>query len=77
MIVQNENPKYEAVALGQTYFAVKTRLQELTEKEYNGLTEDEKRFYQKSLNIKGNYSLNQTAKNAVVKKFDQFHNAGY
>ena len=26
---------------------------------------------------KGNYSLNQTAKNAGVKNFDKFHNAGY
>lgn len=26
---------------------------------------------------KGNYSLNQVAKNAGVKNFDKFHNAGY
>ena len=41
------------------------------------LTEDEKRFYQRNLTKKGNYSLNQTAKNAGVKNFDRFHNAGY
>ena len=41
------------------------------------LTEDEKRFYQRNLTKKGNYSLNQTAKNAGVKNFDKFHNAGY
>ena len=41
------------------------------------LTEDEKRFYQRNLTRKGNYSLNQTAKNAGVKNFDKFHNAGY
>ena len=41
------------------------------------LTEDEKRFYQRNLTRKGNYSLNQAAKNAGVKNFDRFHNAGY
>ena len=41
------------------------------------LTEDEKRFYQRNLTRKGNYSLNQTAKNAGVKNFNKFHNAGY
>lgn len=41
------------------------------------LTEDEKRFYQRNLTRKGNHSLNQTAKEAGVKNFDKFHNAGY
>ena len=41
------------------------------------LTEDEKRFYQRNLTRKGNYSLNQTAKKAGVKNFDKFHNSGY
>jgi len=54
-----------------------TRKQELTEKDYSMLTEDEKRFYQRSLTKKGNYSLNQAAKKAGVKNFDKFHNAGY
>lgn len=31
LIVQNADPKKEAVALGQTYFAIKTRQQELQE----------------------------------------------
>ena len=41
------------------------------------LTEDEKRFYQRDLTRKGNYSLNQTARKVGVKNFDKFHNAGY
>ena len=49
----------------------------ISEKEYTLLTEDEKRFYQRNLTKKGNYSLNQTDKNAGVKNFDKFHNAGY
>ena len=77
LIVQNANPKYEMVALGQTYFAIQTRKQELLEEEYGRLTEDEKRFYQRDLTKKGNYSLNQTAKKAGVKNFDKFHNVGY
>ena len=77
LIVQNADPKKEVVALGQTYFAIQTRKQELTEKEYNDLTEDEKRFYQRDLTRKGNYSLNQVAKKYGVKNFDKFHNAGY
>ena len=56
---------------------MQTRKQEINEKEYSELTEDEKRFYQRDLIRKGNYSLNQTAKNSGVKNFDKFHNAGY
>lgn len=65
------------IALAQTYFAIQTRKQEISEKEYSSLTEDEKRFYQRDLTRKGNYSLNQTAKKSGVKNFDKFHNAGY
>ena len=77
LIVQNADPKKEVVALGQTYFAIQTRKMELTEREYSSLTEEEKRFYQRNLTKKGNYSLNIAAPNAGVKNFDKFHNAGY
>ncbi len=77
LIVQNANPKKKMVALGQTYFAIQTRKQELSEKEYNELTEDEKRIYRRNQVRKGNYNLNKTAVKAHVKDLARFHNAGY
>lgn len=77
LIVQNANPKIETVALGQTYFAVKTREMELTEEEYGKLSEDEKRLYRRRQTKDGNKVLYKIAREKGVKNFDKFTNAGY
>ena len=77
LIVQNGDPRKKMVALGKTYFAIQTRKQELSEKEYCKLTEDEKRLYRRNQVRKGNYNLNKTAVNSGVKDLARFHNAGY
>ena len=77
LIVQNADPSKEVVALGQTYFAIQTRKQEITEQEYDSLSDDEKRFYQRKLTKQGNYTLQKVALSAGVKNMAEFHNAGY
>jgi len=77
LIVQNADPNKEVVALGQTYFAIQTRKQEITELEYDSLSDDEKRFYQRRLTKQGNYTLQKVASAAGVKNMAEFHNAGY
>ena len=47
LIVLNCDSRKKVIALAKTYFAIQTRKQELSEKEYHELTEDEKRFYRR------------------------------
>ena len=77
LIVLNCDPRKKVIALAKTYFALQTRKQELSEREYNKLTEDEKRIYRRRQAKSGNYSLNKTAVKSGVKDLARFHNAGY
>ena len=77
LIVQNADSRKKTVALGQTYFAVQTRKQELNEKEYNLLSKDEKRLYRRRQTRDGNKVLYKIASAKGVKNFDKFTNAGY
>ena len=77
LIVQNADPSKDVVAMGQTYFAIQTRKQEITEQEYDSLSDDDKRFYQRRLTKQGNYILQKVATSAGVKNMAEFHNAGY
>src|SRR5574344_1659841 len=77
LIVQNANPRKKSVALGQTYFAIQTRKQEINEIEYAKLNEDEKRLYTRILVNNKNKYLFKTARESGVENFGKFNNYGY
>jgi DNA-damage-inducible protein D len=73
LIIQNSDPNKEVVAMGQTYFAIQTRKQEVTD----SLAEDQKRMVLRDEIKKHNTSLAVAADNAGVINYGKFQNYGY
>ena len=78
LIVMNGDPRKEVISVGQTYFAVKTRLQELAD-DYEELTEDQKRLAIRNEMAAHNKSLAEAAQMAGIedpKDYAIFQNRG-
>ena len=77
LIVQNADPRKKVVAYGQTYFAVQTRKQEITEEYFNSLNENKKRLITRVQTIAKNKTLYKAAKDSGVENYGKFTNYGY
>lgn len=79
LIVMNGDPRKEVIAIGQSYFAVKTRQQELIDN-YEQMTEDQKRLAIRNEMIAHNKSLAEAAQMAGIadqREYAIFQNKGY
>ena len=79
LIVMNGDPRKEVIAVGQSYFAVKTRQQELIDN-YEQMSEDQKRLAIRNEMIAHNKSLAEAAQMAGIadqREYAIFQNKGY